>query len=92
MQQKKYPYDHPWRQQASNIKYIAGWEGGAAYAAEKDGAYLLIIDEGTMADFLFDDDQDLLDSLVTVLTFDSLDERHNYIKSRFSAKMLILRE
>ena len=67
-----------------NHQRVAAWEGGAAYIAEKEEKPILIIDESTMADFLFDDDQDLLDSLVSIIEFDSIEERQNFIKLRFS--------
>jgi hypothetical protein len=88
MQQKKYPYNYNWRKEAPDSQRIAAWEGGAAYTAEKWGRPILIIDEGTMADFLFDDDQDLLDSLITILEFDSIEERRSHIQLRFSSGIL----
>ena len=59
---------------------LKGFEGGAVYLSEKNGKYYLILDEGTMAWIL--DEEDLPDCLVKIIEFDSVDERNDYIKQR----------
>ena len=56
------------------------FEGGAVYLSEKNDKYYLILDEGTMAWIL--DEEDLPDCLVKIIEFDSVDERDDYIKQR----------
>lgn len=62
---------------------IGGFEGGAIYKASKDGKFYLIIDEGTLADFLDEDDQDILDQLVKIIEFENEDELNNYLGERY---------
>ena len=59
---------------------LKGFEGGAVYAAEKEGKFYLILDESTMASIL--DEEDLPDELVKTIEFDTVKERDEYIKSR----------
>ena len=59
---------------------LKGFEGGAVYLSEKNDKYYLILDEGTMAWIL--DEEDLPDCLVKIIEFDSVDERNDYIKQR----------
>ena len=64
---ERHPFRYPWRDRFPNARRVAGFEGGAIYEAEGEGAYWLIKDEGTMADFLDpDEDADLLASLVSL--------------------------
>ena len=58
---------YPWRKRFPHARRVTALEGGAVYAAEGEGAYWLIKDEGTMADSLDpDEDADLLASLVAL--------------------------
>jgi len=58
---------------------IGGFEGGTIYKATKENKHYLIIDGGTLADFLDEDDKDLLDQLIKIIEFDSEEELNNYI-------------
>ena len=62
-------YDFPG---ATALKYS---EGGAVYVARENGKPVVIIDSGTLADFV-DDADPVLDVLVKVIWFDS-DEEYN---------------
>ena len=75
----KHPIGFNYREIFPNVKMIGGFEGGAIYKATKDSKYYLIIDEGTLADFLDEDDQDLLDQLVKVIEFETEEELNNYL-------------
>jgi hypothetical protein len=64
---ERHPFSYPWRERFPDARQVAGFEGGAVYEASGEGAYWLIKDEGTMADFLDpDDDAGLLASLVSL--------------------------
>lgn len=63
-----------------NARRSRVWEGGGSYLAERDGVPYVIIDERSMADFLGDDDQDLLNKLVHVIAFDNEIERSAYVE------------
>jgi hypothetical protein len=64
---------------------IGGFEGGAIYKAIKDNKHFLIIDEGTLADFLEEDDQDILDQLVKIIEFENEDELNKYLQEHYAA-------
>ena len=71
---ERHPFRYPWRDRFPNARRVAGFEGGAMYEAEGEGAYWLIKDEGTMADFLDpDEDADLLASLVSLERYEDRD-------------------
>lgn len=76
----KHPIGFNYRELFPNAKMIGGFEGGAIYKATKENKYYLIIDEGTLADFLDKDDQDLLDQLVKVIEFETEEELENYLQ------------
>lgn len=78
----KHPFRYNYKEHFPDMKEIGGFEGGAIYKAEKDNKYYLIIDEGTLAEFLDDDDQDVLDQLVKVIEFETEEELENYLKER----------
>jgi len=64
---ERHPLRYPWHQRFPDARQVAGFEGGAVYEAEGEGAYWLIKDEGTMADFLDpEEDAGLLASLVSL--------------------------
>lgn len=47
---------HSWRSRFQNLRVLNKMEGGAVYSAEGEGALWIIRDEGTLADFLPEDD------------------------------------
>lgn len=64
-----------------NARRVRACECSWAYKADRDGKPFLIIDSGTMADFLDEGstDRELLNGLVSVIEFDSDEERETYI-------------
>jgi len=78
----KHPFGYNCRELFPNVKMIGVFEGGAIYKAFKDEKHYLIIDEGTLADFLDEDDRDLLNQLVKIIEFDSIEELESYLKSK----------
>lgn len=73
---ERHPFRYAWRERFPDVRPVAGFEGGAVYAAEGEGASWLIKDEGTMADFLDpDEDADLLAALVTLERYVSAPSR-----------------
>lgn len=82
----KHPSNYDLATAFPNWRTVAGWEGGCCRAAEKDGKWYLIFDEGTMADFLDGDDpvdRKMLDQLITVVEYDTEAERQDSIRERF---------
>lgn len=60
----------------------AGFEGGAVYTQERNGRYLVVLDEGTLADMLPPDELAGL-ALVKTLEFATRAERTAYLLRRF---------
>jgi len=60
---------------------IKGFEGGAVYAADKGGKFYLVLDEGTMADLLGEEDREGIE-FVKTLEFDTPAERDAHIAER----------
>lgn len=69
------------------MRRLEALEGGAEFAAEKGGKFYLIRDGRTMAEMIPPDDEDLLDKMLTVLEFDSEDERNDYISRKKREKI-----
>ena len=67
-----------------NHRKVVCLEGGVIIAAEKEGKYLLITDERTLAlaGILTPEDYDLLEKLVTVREFETEAERQMYLTIR----------
>jgi hypothetical protein len=78
-----YPFQFNFREVFPDAKMIKGLEGGVIYKASKDNKKYLIIDEGTMADFLDVNDKDLLDRLIRIIEFNTEDELNNYIVEHY---------
>lgn len=71
---ERHPFDYPWEKRFPDAREVAVYEGGAVYEAEAEGAYWLIKDEGTMADFIDpEQDADLLAILVSLERYDDRD-------------------
>ncbi len=66
---------------SERVLYL-GFEGGAVYTSEKAGKFLVILDEGTMADILPADELEGME-LVKVIEFASESERSAYLLNRF---------
>ncbi|MGH7824377.1 MAG: hypothetical protein ACREQ7_04280 [Candidatus Binatia bacterium] len=62
------------------MRRIKAFEGGAVFAAERDGKFYLINDQRTMADFILPEDDDLLEQMLTVFEFDTEAEREEYLR------------
>lgn len=67
-------------------KRVAGFEGGALYVAERDGRYWVIVDEGTMRDFLSEEDAEGIEFVKTV-AFDTAEERAEYVRERYGVEL-----
>ena len=64
-------------------RLVKGFEGGAVYAAERDGKAYLITDESALADLLMPgEDDDLIAALVRVREFDTVAERDAALRQR----------
>ena len=82
MRQEKLPWGSRYSKRFPDCRYVWGGEGWALYVAEQAGNYYLILDEGTLADFLTEpEDADLLDQLVTLFEFETAIERQEYINN-----------
>jgi hypothetical protein len=64
-----------------NKRMVKGFMGGAIYAAEKDGKFYVIEDEGTMAGFLEPEDRDTF-NFVHVEEFASEQDRQQYLMKK----------
>jgi hypothetical protein len=87
MRTENLPYKFDLRKRFPDMRRLEVFEGGAEFAVEKGGKYYLIRDERTMADMVPPDDEDLLDKMLTVLEFDSEDERGDYLRRRKREKV-----
>lgn len=83
MKKSFFPFNFNYKEIYSEIRIIKGFEGGAIYTATKDSKYYLIVDEGTLADFLNDDDGDLLNQLVKIIEFETEEGLNNYLKEHY---------
>jgi len=67
---ERHSWGYDWTDRFPDATRVAGFEGGAVYAAQADGAWWLITDEGTLADFLDDvADADILGQLIRIERF-----------------------
>jgi catechol 2,3-dioxygenase-like lactoylglutathione lyase family enzyme len=64
---------------------VAGFEGGAIYTADRDGRFYAIVDEGTMADFLSEEDLAGLE-LVQTWEFATAEERAAWLARRYGMR------
>jgi hypothetical protein len=65
---QSFPAGHALHERFPERRLLAAFEGGAVHAADAGGLAFLIVDEGTLADFL-DDDPDLVEALIGVYAF-----------------------
>jgi len=83
MRLEQHPYNYNLRDRFPAMVRLQGFEGGAIYTAEQDGLFYLLIDEGTMADFLDPvEDADLFATMVKVYEFGSNSERQTFINNQ----------
>lgn len=78
----KHPARYKFREVFPNLIEISELEGGVIFRASKDNKHYLIIDEGTLADFLDEDDKDLLNQLVKIIEFETEEELNHYLGER----------
>lgn len=82
MKISKHPFRYNFSEQFPDKREIGGFEGGVIYQATKDNRHYLVIDEGTMSEFLDDDDRDVMDQLVKVIEFETEEELKQYLKEQ----------
>jgi len=70
----------------SNRRRVAAFEGGALYTAEKGGKYWVLVDEGTMRDFLSGEDAEGIEFVKTV-PFETAEERDRYLRERYGVDL-----
>jgi len=70
-----------------NAKAFRGWEGGCAFECIQNDIPYVIIDEGTLDDFLdehIETDNEVKQKLITVLEFESESEKVEYVAKYFT--------
>jgi len=83
MRIEKPPYNYPIEKNFPLRQRLVGFEGSSLWLAEKDERYYVIVDEGTMADFLLPgEDDDLLNEMVKIYEFDSESNRQRFIQEQ----------
>lgn len=90
---------HPWAYDLNarfpQQRFIFGHEGGGVFAAETDDKFFIIIDEGTMADFLDENDStdaEVLNQLKTIMEFDTAAERDSKLAEMVAEHEAALRK
>lgn len=66
-----HPARYGWKSRFEDVRVIEKKEGGATYAATGEGAYWVVSDEGTLADFLLEDEHD---GLIRLTRYDDRDK------------------
>ena len=79
MRIEKHPYNYDVRKRFTHLRKIEGYAGSMIYATQKDDKFYIVIDDGTLADFLTDGDPSL-DELVKVIEFDTEAEQQAYLR------------
>lgn len=77
------PYNYDLRERFPQARRLFGYEGGAVFTAERDGKAYILIDAGTMADFLDENDPsdaEVMQRLVTIEEYDDISERDREAK------------
>lgn len=80
----KHPFQYPFLKYYPKAEEFLGFEGGMIYKSVKKDEYIVIVDNGTMAGMLDDDDLDLLDQLVTVIEFNSEEELNTFLGEQYA--------
>jgi len=78
MRIERHPYWFSVRSAFPNARAFRHWDTCRAYKAERDQKPFLILDDGTIADFL-DEGDPMLNECVSVIEFDNEAEREAYI-------------
>lgn len=68
--QENHPADYDWRSRFPDAEPVLAGESAPAYTAELDDGHWLIVDEGTMVDFLDEEDQEMAHGLVKLTRYD----------------------
>ena len=63
------------------MKIVAKFEGGSVYTENRDGKFLLIINQIALLDMLNEEDSDGMEPIQEI-EFTSEDSRYEYIKAR----------
>jgi hypothetical protein len=82
MRIEEHPYNYQSKKRFPDMRILLEMEGGRILLAEKDERFYIIVDEGTMADFLSGDDENMREALVQVYEFETEGEREAYIEAR----------
>jgi hypothetical protein len=83
LETERLPFDTNLEGRFPRRRKLAVGEGWVLYEAECDGWPYLILDEGTLADFISPEDEHLLEQLVTVMRFESHAHRRAYVENRY---------
>lgn len=75
------PHEPKPYQQGESMELVAGFEGGAIYTENRDGKFVLIINQVALVDMLNEEDRDGMEPIQEIV-FPSEESRFNYIKSR----------
>lgn len=67
---ERHPSDYPWKQKMQNVEILTEQEGGTVYSATGENAFWIIYDEGSLSEYL-DEDEDLLPILLRLERYDS---------------------
>ncbi len=82
MRTQHFPWNYDLAARFPERQQVLRYEGGNVTTAESNGKGYIIVDDGTMADFLIADDPvdaEVLARLKTVIEFDSVGERDHYL-------------
>jgi len=86
MKTTKHPFGFKYRDIYTNLKYVYGFEGGVIFKVDQPDKNILIVDNGTLADFL---DEDECNELIHILEFDSETELTDYVGRKCSNVTLL---
>lgn len=89
-----FPWNYSLDSRFPERRSIFGYEGGVVQAAEAGGKSYIIGDEGTMADFLLESDPsdaEVMSRLVTVMEFDTIEERDRKLAEMVAEHVATLR-
>lgn len=81
---EQFPFGFPIQDEFPNAERELAGEGEAVLTASTDGRFQIIVDSGTLADFLDPEiDRNLLDTLVTVHHFNDEATRDRYLAAHY---------